>query len=94
MQGRPPDTEGNCEYIVHRESQMKKWYQPRINIMKDEDDNMLADLQSVFNRWKNFFSQVLKVYGVHNIRQKDIQTAEPLVPEPGLVEVEVDNVKL
>jgi hypothetical protein len=41
------------------------------------------------NRWKNFFNQVLSVHGVHDVRQLDIHTAEPLVPEPSLVEVEI-----
>jgi hypothetical protein len=75
-------------------SEFKKGYQPRINIIKDENDNLLADPQSVLNRWKNFFNQVLNVHGVHNVRQKNIHTAEPLVPEPSLVEVEIAIVKL
>jgi hypothetical protein len=37
---------------------------------------------------------VLNVHGVHDVRQKDIQTAEPLVPEPSLVEVETATGKL
>jgi hypothetical protein len=37
---------------------------------------------------------VLNVHEVHNVRQKDIHTAEPLVPEPSLVEVEVAIGKL
>jgi hypothetical protein len=32
---------------------------------------------------------VLNVHGVHDVRQMDIHTAEPLVPEPSLVEVEI-----
>jgi hypothetical protein len=40
------------------------------------------------NRLKNYFNQVLNVHGVHDVRQIDIHTAEPLVPEPSLVEVE------
>jgi hypothetical protein len=32
--------------------------------------------------------------GVHNVRQKDIHTAEPLVPEPSLLEVEIAIGKL
>jgi hypothetical protein len=48
--------------------------------MKDENGNLLADPQNILNRWKHFFNQVLNVHGVHNVRQKDIQTAEPLVP--------------
>jgi hypothetical protein len=55
---------------------------------------MLADPQNVLNRRKNFFNQVLNVHGVHNVRQMDIHTAEPLVPEPGLVEVEIAIGKL
>jgi hypothetical protein len=41
------------------------------------------------NRWKHFFNQVLNVHGVHDVRQMHIQTAEPLVPEPRLVKVEI-----
>jgi hypothetical protein len=29
------------------------------------------------------------MHGVHYVRQMDIHTAEPLVPEPSLVEVEI-----
>jgi hypothetical protein len=75
-------------------NEVKKGYQPRINIINDENGNLLADPQSILNRWKNFFNQVLNVHGVHNVRQKDIQTAEPLVPEPSLVEVEIAIGKL
>jgi hypothetical protein len=61
--------------------------------MKDQNGNLLADPQSVLNRWKNFFNQVLNVHGIHIVRQ-DIQTAEPLVPEPSLVQVEIAIEKL
>jgi hypothetical protein len=37
---------------------------------------------------------VINVHGVHNIRQMDIHTAEPLMPEPSLVEVEISIGKL
>jgi hypothetical protein len=75
-------------------NEFKKGYQPRINIIKDENGNLLADLQSVLNRWKNFFNQVLNIHGVHDVRQMDMHTAEPLVPEPSLVEVEIAIEKL
>jgi hypothetical protein len=76
-------------------NEFKKGYQPRIDIIKDENGNLLADPQNVLNRWKNFFNQVLNVHGVHDIRQMDIHTAEPLVPpELSLVEVEVAIGKL
>jgi hypothetical protein len=40
------------------------------------------------------FNQVLNVRGVHDVRQMDIQTAEPLVLEPSLVEVKIAIGKL
>jgi hypothetical protein len=75
-------------------NEFKKGYHPRINIIKDENGNLIADPQNVLYRWKNFFNQVLNVHGVHDVRQMDIHTAEPLVPEPGLVEVEIAIGKL
>jgi hypothetical protein len=75
-------------------NKFKKGYQPRINIIKDENGNLLTDPQKVLNRWKNFFNQVLNVHGVHDVRQMDIHTAEPLVPEPSLVKVEIAIGKL
>jgi hypothetical protein len=75
-------------------NEFKKEYQPRINIIKDENGNLLADHQSVLNMWKNFFNQTLNVHGVNNVRQMDIQTAEPLVPEPSLVKLEIAIGKL
>jgi hypothetical protein len=35
-------------------NEFKKGYQPRINIIKDENGNLLADPQNVLNRWKTF----------------------------------------
>jgi hypothetical protein len=74
--------------------EFRRGYQPRINIIKDENGNLLADPQNVLNRWKNFFNQVLNVHRVHDVRQMDIHTAEPLVPEPSLVGVEIAIGKL
>jgi hypothetical protein len=44
--------------------------------------------------WKNFFNQGLNVHGIHDVRQMDIHTAEPLVPEASLVKVEIAIGKL
>jgi hypothetical protein len=75
-------------------NEFKKRYQPRINIIKDENGNLIADSQNALNMWKHFFNQVLNVHGVHDVRQMDIHTAEPLVPEPSLVEAEIAIGKL
>jgi hypothetical protein len=42
-------------------NEFKKGYQPRIDIIKDENGNLIAYPQNVLNRWKNFFNQVLNV---------------------------------
>jgi hypothetical protein len=70
-------------------NKFNKGCQPRINIIKDENGNLLAYPQNVLNRWKNFFNQLLNVHGVHDIKQMGVHMAEPLVPEPSLVGVEI-----
>jgi hypothetical protein len=44
---------------------------------------------NILNRWKNYFSQLLNVHTVRDVRQIEIHTAEPLVPEPSPFEVEI-----
>jgi hypothetical protein len=75
-------------------NEFKKGYQPRTNLVKDEKGDLLADPQKIVNRWMNYFCQLLNVQWVGGIRQTDIQTAEPLVPEPSISEVEVSIYKL
>jgi hypothetical protein len=75
-------------------NEFKKGYQPTINIVKDKNGNLLADPQSVLNRWKNFFNQVLNICGIYDVRHMDIHMPEPLVPEPSLVKVETAIGKL
>ena len=50
---------------------------------------MLADFQSILNKKKNHFSQLLNVRGFNNGKQTDVHTGEPLVPEPGAFELEM-----
>ena len=38
-------------------------------------------------RWRKHISQLLNVQGVNDVRQAEIHTAEPLVPEPSAFEV-------
>ena len=68
---------------------VKKGYQPRRGIVKDEKGDLVADPHSIMARWRNYFSQILNVHGVSEVRQAEIHTAEPLVPEPSALEVEL-----
>ena len=62
--------------------------------MKDEKGDLVADSHSIMTRWKNYFSQLLNVHGAKDVRQEEIHTAEPLVPEPSAFEVELAIEKL
>jgi hypothetical protein len=55
--------------------------------MKDENGN-LADSKNILNMWKHYFSQLLNVHSVSNVRQIEVHTVEPLVPGPSRLEVE------
>jgi hypothetical protein len=72
----------------------KKGYQPRTVIVKNEKGDLVADSHSIMARWRNYFSQILNVHGVSGVRQAEIHTAEPLVPEPSVLEVELAIEKL
>ena len=60
----------------------KKGYQPRANIVKYYKGDLVADSHSILARWRNYFSQILNVHGVNNVRQTETHTSEPLVPKP------------
>jgi hypothetical protein len=45
-------------------------------------------------RWRNHFSQLLSVCGVNDVRQTEIHTAEPLVPDPSAFDDEMAIGKL
>jgi len=73
---------------------VKKGYQPRTGIVKDEKGDLVADSHSIMERWRNYFSQILNVHGVSEVRQAEIHSAEPLVPETSALEVQLAIEKL
>jgi hypothetical protein len=59
----------------------KKGYKPITSLAKHENGDLLAD-SDILNRWKNYFSQLLNVHRVSDVRQMEIHIVEPLVPDP------------
>jgi hypothetical protein len=57
--------------------------------MKDENGDLLADSHNILNRWKNCFSQLLNVHNVSDVTQIEVHMAEPLIPGPSRLEVEL-----
>jgi len=51
----------------------KKGYQPRTNQVKDEKGDLVADSHSILAKWRNHFCELLRVRGVSNVRQTEIQ---------------------
>jgi hypothetical protein len=72
----------------------KKGYQPKTNIVKDEKFDLVADSHSILATWRNYFSQILYVHVVNDVRHTEIHTAEPLMPKPSASEFELDIEKL
>jgi len=74
----------------------KKGFQPVTNtcILQHENGDLFAESYSVLSRGRNHFFDLLNVNGVYNVRQTEILTAEPLVPEPSAFEFEINVIKL
>jgi hypothetical protein len=59
------------------------------NLVKDENGDLLADSHNILNRWKNYFSQLLNVHRVIDVRRIEIHTAGPLVSDHNPFEDEI-----
>jgi hypothetical protein len=53
----------------------KNGYQPRSNLVKNENGDLLADSHNNSNMWKNYFPQLLNVPRVSGVRQIEIDAA-------------------
>jgi hypothetical protein len=49
----------------------KRGYQPKTNLVKDDNGDLLVDSHNILNRWKNYFSQLLDVHNVSDVRQTE-----------------------
>jgi hypothetical protein len=75
-------------------NEFKSGYQPRINVVQAEKGDLVSDSHNILAGWRNHFCQVLNIHGVNDVRQTEVYTAEPLVPEPSAFEVELVIKKL
>jgi hypothetical protein len=69
-------------------------YHLRNNIVKDENGDLLADSHNILYRWKNYFSQLLNVHNVSDVRQIEVHMTEPLLPGSSVLEFEIAIAKL
>jgi hypothetical protein len=62
--------------------------------VKYENGDVLADSHNILNSWTNYFSQLLNVHNISDVRKIEVHTAEPLVPGPSRLELEIAIAKL
>jgi hypothetical protein len=62
--------------------------------VQDENGDLLVDSHNILHRWRNYFSQLLIVHNVSEVRQIEVHMAEPLVPGPSRFEVKIAIAKL
>jgi hypothetical protein len=58
--------------------------------VNDENGDLLADSHNILN----YYSQLLNVHGIIDVRQIEVHTADPLVPDPSPFEDEIALSKL
>jgi hypothetical protein len=62
--------------------------------VKDENGDLLADSHNILDRWNIYFSHLLNVRNISDVRQIEVHMAEPLVPGPSHLEAEIAIAKL
>jgi hypothetical protein len=83
----------NIRHLYRGINYFRKGYQPRSNLVKDENGDLLADSLNILNRWMNY-SKLLNVHRANDVRQREIHRAQPLVPDPSPCEAEIAIAKL
>jgi hypothetical protein len=90
LKAKMEEFETNSKIKSIRDSNVfKKGHQPRTNKVKDEKGYLVTGSHGVLDRWCNHISQVLNVRGVNEVRQTEIHTEEPIVPELSAFEPEL-----
>jgi hypothetical protein len=70
-------------------NELKVCCQPRTNLIPNDRGDLLADPHDIFNRWQNYFCQLLNVHGAGGVTQTEMHTVEPFEPQSSASEAEV-----
>jgi hypothetical protein len=57
-------------------NEFTRGYQPRSNLVKYENGDLLADSNNILNRRKNYFPQLLNVHNISDFRLIEVHSAE------------------
>jgi hypothetical protein len=75
-------------------NECKRGYNPINNLVREQNGDLLADFNTTVNKWKGYFSHLLNVDNISDVKQIKIHTAEPLIPGPSHLQVEISIAKL
>ena len=64
------------------------FFLPRTNVVKHERGDLVTDCHRILVRCRKHFFQLLNVHGVNDVRPREIDTVEPLQPEPSACDFE------
>jgi hypothetical protein len=84
----------NIRDLYRKINYFNRGHQPTSNIVKDENGDLLAGSHNILNRWNKYFSELLNVHTVSDVRQMEIHAAEPKVHDPSPFKVETAIAKL
>jgi hypothetical protein len=82
------DNNTNTADLHRKTNEFMRGYQPRSNLVKEENGDLLADSHNILIKQKNC-SQLLNVLRVSDVTQREIHIAEPLEPDPSSCEAEI-----
>jgi hypothetical protein len=59
----------NIRDFYRCKNEFENRYQPRSNVVNDENRDLFADSRNILNRWKKYFTHLLDVHRVSDVRQ-------------------------
>jgi hypothetical protein len=62
--------------------------------VKDDNGDLFADSNNILSIWESYFSQLLNMHSISDVRHIEMHIDEPLVPVCGTSESEIAIAKL
>jgi hypothetical protein len=84
----------NTRHLYRGTNEYKRGHRPRSNSVKDDNGDLLADPYNILNIWKKYFSQLLNVCNMSDVKQTEIHTAEAIVSGASHLGCEISTANL
>lgn len=62
-------------------------YQPRTNMCKDKENQIITEEEKIMCRWKQYFEELLNCEQIINQECEEVYSADPYIPDPSYTEV-------